>query len=117
MILFRLSVPLTAPKGRTMFDNCNSYGIYNVTTEVSENCAHTRARSQEHVATNWSVPTVINDAYHSADVYASNSVHAAAENHHGDVTGRTSYDAAFHVVAHVELDTSHEHYYGQLIRE
>ena len=100
-----------------MFDNYNSYSIYNVTTEVSEKCAYTRARSQEHVATNWSVPTVINDPYYSADVYASNSVDAAAENHHGDVMGRTSYDAAFHVVAHVELDTSHEHYYGQLIRK
>ena len=100
-----------------MFDNYNSYSIYNVTTEVSEKCAYTRARSQEHVATNWSVPTVINDPYYSGDVYASNSVHAAAENHHGDVVGSTSYDAAFHVMAHVELDTSHEHYYGQLIRK
>ena len=63
------------------------------------------------------MPTVINDPYYSGDVYASSSVHAAAENHHGDVMGRTSYDAAFHVVAHVELDTSHEHYYGQLIRK
>lgn len=100
-----------------MFDDYNSYSSYNVSTEVSEKCTYTRAHSQEHVATNWSVPTVINDAYYSADVYASNSVHAAAENHHGDVTGRTSYDAAFHVMAHVELDTSHEHYYGQLIRK
>ena len=100
-----------------MFDNCNSYGIYNVTTEVSEKCAHTRARSQEHVTTNWSVPTVISDAFYSSDVYTSNSVDAAAENYHGDVTGSTSYDAAFHVVAHVELDTSDEHYCGQLIRE
>ncbi len=100
-----------------MFNDYNSYSIYDVTTEVSEKCAYTRAHSREHVATNWYVPTVINDAYHSADVYASNSVDAAAENHHGDVTGRTSYDAAFHVTAHVELDTSHEHYYGQLIRK
>ena len=100
-----------------MFNDYNSYSIYNVTTEVSEKCAYTRARSQEHVATNWSVPTVINDPYYSGDVYASNSVHAAAENHHGDVVGRTSYDAAFHVMAHVELDTSHGRYYGQLIRK
>ena len=100
-----------------MFNDYNSYSIYDVTTKVSEKCAYTRAHSREHVTTNWSVPTVINDAYYSADVYASNSVHAAAENHHGDVTGQTSYDAAFHVTAHVELDTSHEHYYGQLIRK
>ena len=100
-----------------MFNDYNSYSIYNVTTEVSEKCAHTRARSQECVVASWSMPTVINDAYHFADVYASNSVHAAAENHHGDVTGRTSYDAAFHVAAHVGLDPSHEHYYGQLIRK
>ena len=90
-----------------MFNDYNGYSIYDVTTEVSEKCAYTRAHSQEHVATNWSVPTVINDAYYSADVYVSDSrVDAAAENHHGDVVGRTSYDAAFHVVAHVELDTS-----------
>ena len=100
-----------------MFNDYNSYSIYDVTTEVSEKCAYTRAHSREHVTTNWSVPTVINDPYCSGDVYASNSVDAAAENHHGDVMGRTSYDAAFHVVAHVELDTSHEHYYGQLIRK
>ena len=100
-----------------MFNDYNSYSIYDVTTEVSEKCAYTRARSQENVATNWSVPTVINDPYYSGDVYASNSVHAAAENHHGDVVGRTSYDAAFHVTAYVELDTSHEHYYGQFIRK
>ena len=100
-----------------MFDDYYAYSTYNVTTEVSEKCAYTRARSQENVATNWSVPTVINDPHCSGDVYASNSVHAAAENHHGDVTGQTSYDAAFHVTAHVELDTSHEHYYGQLIRK
>lgn len=100
-----------------MFNDYNSYSIYDVTTEVSEKCAHTRARSQECVVASWSVPTVINDAYYSADVYASNSVHAAAENHHGDVVGRTCYDADFYVVAHVGLDTSHEHYYGQLIRK
>ena len=100
-----------------MFNECNSYGIYNVTTEVSEKCAHTRARSQECVVASWSVPTVISDALYSSDVYTSDSVHAAAENHHGDVTGRTSYDADFYVVAHVELDTSHEHYYAQLIRK
>ena len=99
-----------------MFDDYYAYSIYSVTTEVSEKCAYTRARSQENVATNWSVPKVINDTYY-CDVYASNSVHAAAENHHGDVTGQTSYDAAFHVTAHVELDTSHEHCYGQLIRK
>ena len=99
-----------------MFNDYYAYSIYNVTTEVSEKCAYTRARSQENVATNWSVPKVINDSYY-CDVYASNSVDAAAENHHGDVTGQTSYDAAFHVTAHVELDTSHEHYYGQLIRK
>ena len=100
-----------------MFNDYSSYSIYNVTTEVSENCAHTRVRSQERVGAGWSMPTVISDALYSSDVYTSNSVHAAAENHHGDVVGRTSYDAAFHVVAHVELDTSHEHYYGQLIRK
>ena len=100
-----------------MFNDYNSYSIYDVTTEVSEKCAYTRAHSREHVTTNWSVPTVINVPCYSGDVYASNSVHAAAENHHGDVTGQTSYDAAFHVTAHVELDTSHEHYYGQLIRK
>ena len=100
-----------------MFNDYYTYSTYDVTADVSEKCAYTRAHSREQVATNWSVPTVINDPYHSADVYASNSVHAAAENHHGDVTGRTSYDAAFHVMAHVELDTSHEHYYGQLIRK
>ena len=100
-----------------MFNDYNSYGIYNVTTEVSEKCAHTRARSQECVVASWSMPTVISDALYSSDVYTSDSVHAAAENHHGDVTSRTSYDAAFHVTAHVELDTSHEHYCGQLIRE
>ena len=100
-----------------MFNDYNSYSIYDVTTEVSEKCAYTRAHSREHVTTNWSVPAVISDAFYSSDVYTSDSVDAAAENHHGDVTGRTSYDAAFHVVAHVELDTSHEHYCGQLIRE
>ena len=100
-----------------MFNDYNSYSIYDVTTEVSEKYAYTRAHSREHVTTNWSMPTVISDAFYSSDVYTSNSVDAAAENHHGDVTGRTSYDAAFHVVAHVELDTSHEHYCGQLIRE
>ena len=100
-----------------MFDDCNSYGIYNVTTEVSEKCAHTRARSQERVVASWSMPTVISDALYSSDVYTSDSVHAAAENHHGDVVGRTSYDADFYVVAHVGLDTSDEHYCGQLIRE
>ena len=100
-----------------MFNDYNSYSIYGVTTEVSEKCAYTRAHSREHVTTNWSVPAVISDAFYSSDVYTSDSVDAAAENHHGDVTGRTSYDAAFHVVAHVELDTSHEHYCGQLIRE
>ena len=100
-----------------MFNDYNSYSIYDVTTEVSEKCAYTRAHSREHVTTNWSMPTVISDAFYSSDVYPSNSVDAAAENHHGDVVGHTSYDAAFHVTAHVELDTSHEHYCGQLIRE
>ena len=95
-----------------MFNDYNSYSIYNVTTEVSEKCAHTRARSQECVVASWSMPTVISDALYSSDVYTSDSVHAAAENHHGDVTGSTSYDAAFHVTAHVGLDPSHEHYYG-----
>ena len=100
-----------------MFNDYYTYSTYDVTVDVSEECAYTRAHSREQVATNWSVPTVINDPYYSADVYASNSVHAAAENHHGDVTGRTSYDAAFLVTAHVEHDTCHEHYYGQLIRK
>ena len=100
-----------------MFDDCNSYGIYNVTTEVSEKCAHTRARSQECVVASWSMPAAISDALYSSDVYTSDSVHAAAENHHGDVVGNTCHDADFYVVAHVGLDTSHEHYCGQLIRE
>ena len=93
-----------------MFGDYNSYSIYNVTTEVSEKCAYTRARSQECVVASWSMPTVISDAIYSSDVYTSNSVDAAAENRHGDVVGSTSYDADFYVVAHVELDTSHEHY-------
>ena len=100
-----------------MFNDYNSYSIYDVTTEVSEKCAHTRARSQECVVASWSMPTVISDAFYSSDIYTSNSVHAAAENHHGDVVGRTCYDADFYVVAHVGLDTSHEHCYGQLIRK
>ena len=100
-----------------MFNDYNSYSIYDVTTVVSEKCAYTRAHSREHVTTNWSVPTVISDALYSSDVYTSDSVHAAAENHHGDVVGNTCYDADFYVMAYVELDTSHEHYYGQLIRE
>ena len=100
-----------------MFNDYYSYSIYNVTTEVSEKCAHTRARSQERVVASWSMPTAISDALYSSDVYTSDSVHAAAENHHGDVVGNTCYDADFHVTAYVELDTSHEHYYGQLIRK
>lgn len=93
-----------------MFGDYNSYSIYNVTTEVSEKCAYTRARSQECVVASWSMPTVISDAIYSSDVYTSNLVDAAADNHHGDVVGSTSYDADFYVMAYVELDTSHEHY-------
>ena len=93
-----------------MFGDYNSYSIYNVTTEMSEKCAYTRARSQECVVASWSMPTVISDAIYSSDVYTSNLVDAAAENRHGDVVGNTSYDADFHVMAYVELNTSHEHY-------
>ena len=62
-----------------MFNDYNSYGIYNVTTEVSEKCAHTRARSQECVIASWSMPTVISGARYSSDIYTSDLVHAAAD--------------------------------------